>query len=76
MGFDGCRENHKKTGKRYFDAFSGLQTTGERKEFAVVPQDNDPCVEPLYVPPRTSPTWLSPIHKDTVWKVAFWLTSR
>ena len=55
MRFDGCKVSHKKTGKRYFDAFSGLQTTGERKEFAVVPQDNDPCVEPLYVPPRTSP---------------------
>jgi hypothetical protein len=45
------RENHKKTGKRYFVAFSDLQTTGERKEFPVVPQNNDPCVEPLYVPP-------------------------
>jgi hypothetical protein len=55
MRFNGCSENHKKTGKRYFVAFSGLQTTGERKEFAVVPQDNDPCVELLFVPPRTSP---------------------
>jgi hypothetical protein len=58
------RENHKKTGKRYFVAFSDLQTTGERKEFPVVPQNNDPGVEPLYVPQDT-PTWLSPTHKST-----------
>jgi len=58
------RENPKKIGKRYFVAFSDLQTTGERKEFPVVPQLNDPGVEPLYVPQDT-PTWLSPTHKST-----------
>jgi hypothetical protein len=55
------RENNKKTGKRFKVVFSGLRTTGERKESAVVPQDHDPCVKPLYVSPRTSPTWLSPV---------------
>jgi hypothetical protein len=54
----------KKIGKRYFVAFSDFQTTGERKEFPVVPQNNDPGVEPLYVPQDT-PTWLSPTHKST-----------
>ena len=72
----GAEKTTKKTGKRYFERFSGPQTTGERKESAVVPQDHDPCVEPLYVPPRTSPTWLPPVCNITVWKVAFWLTSR
>ncbi len=58
------KENPKKIGKRNKTAFSDLQTTGERKEFPVVPQINDPGVEPLYVPQDT-PTWLSPTHKST-----------
>ena len=55
----------KKIGKRYFDAFSDLQTTGERKEFTVVPQENDPCVEPFNVPPGHPPHDVPPIYKIT-----------
>jgi len=40
----GAEKTTKKTGKRYFERFSGPQTTGERKESAVVPQDHDPCI--------------------------------
>src|SRR5205085_707309 len=56
------RSKHRKAESTHFQALSAFWTGRARKSIALpVPQSNDPIIEPLHVPPRTSPMWLSPI---------------
>src|SRR5260370_37447368 len=57
-------------------ALSGSRVAGKAYySHLLFPRTMIPILSHMNVPPRTSPTWLSPTHYGTLCIVVFWLTS-
>src|SRR5712692_531264 len=57
-------------------ALSGSRVAGKAYySHLLFPRTMIPILSHMNVPPRTSPTWLSPTHYGTLYIVVFWLTS-